>query len=108
MEMVCDILGVLSQGPTKPTQILYKANMSWKVLSSHLEYLHTQGLVEKVGQGGRRVEYTLTQRGRFILQMYEKLKASLYGAVEIYPSLEVFPLIERTPSIPRNGGTTLW
>ncbi len=80
MEMVCDILGVLAEGPTKPTHILYKANMSWKVLSSYLEFLGGRGLVEKEEeQGGKRSTYTLTERGRSILQLYEGLRSSLLG-----------------------------
>ena len=77
MEMVCDILGVLSEGPTKPTHILYKANMSWKVLSSYLDYLLLKGMVEKHGDEGKRIVYRLTDRGRSILQMYDGLRVSL-------------------------------
>ena len=77
MEMVCDILGVLSDGPTKPTHILYKANMSWKVLSSYLDYLRGRGLVEKEEQGGKRSTYKLTDRGKSILKLYEGLRTSL-------------------------------
>jgi len=79
MEMVCDILGVLSEGPTKPTHILYKANMSWKVLSSYLDYLLLKGMVEKHGDEGKRIVYRLTDRGRSILQMYDGLRVSLAG-----------------------------
>jgi predicted transcriptional regulator len=79
MEMVCDVLGVLSDGPTKPTHILYKANMSWKVLAAYLDYLVGKGLVEKEEQGNKRSTYKLTDRGKSILQLYEGLKLSLTG-----------------------------
>lgn len=79
MEMVCDILGVLSEGPTKPTHILYKANMSWKVLAAYLDYLIRKGLVEKEEQGDKRSTYKLTDRGKSILQLYDGLKRSLTG-----------------------------
>jgi predicted transcriptional regulator len=97
MEMVCDILGVLSQGPAKPTHILQRANMSWKVLSSHLEYLYGNGFVERVEQGEKRIEYKLTQKGRVILQMYEDLRLSLSGASGFYPN-EVPHLVATLPS----------
>lgn len=79
MEMVCDILDVLSEGPTKPTHILYKANMSWKVLSAYLEYLIERGLVDKEEQGGKRSVYKITQKGESIVKLYEGLRASLEG-----------------------------
>ncbi|MDA4123935.1 MAG: hypothetical protein OK438_00600 [Thaumarchaeota archaeon] len=79
MEMVCDILGVLSEGPTKPTHILYKANMSWKVLAAYLDYLLGKGLIEKEEQGGKRSTYKLTGRGKSILQVYDGLRLSLMG-----------------------------
>jgi predicted transcriptional regulator len=102
--MACDILGVLAEGPTKPTHILHKANMSWSVLSLHLDYLYGHGLVERVGQGGKRIEYRLTQKGRSILQLYEGLKLSLSGAANVYPTRDAFPLVERIPS--RTGRTS--
>ena len=79
MEMVCDILGVLAEGPTKPTHILYRANMSWKVLSSYLDYLTNRGIVQKEESEGKRSTYTLTQKGRSILELYEGLRQSLAG-----------------------------
>lgn len=97
LEMACDILETLSEGPRKPTHILHKANMSWSVLSLHLDYLYSKGLVERVGQGGKRIEYRLTQKGRSILQLYEGLKLSLGGAANVYPTKEAFPLVERIP-----------
>ena len=95
MEMACDILGVLSEGQAKPTHILQKANMSWNVLSSHLDFLYSRGMVERVGQGGKRIEYKLTLKGRSILQLYEWLKLSLRGGANVYPTHGDFPLIER-------------
>jgi predicted transcriptional regulator len=80
MEMVCDILGVLSQGPTKPTHILYKANMSWKVLSTYLDYLVARGMVEREGDEGKRILYKLTDKGKSILTTYDDLRNSLAGA----------------------------
>lgn len=100
MEMACDILQVLSEGQAKPTHILQKANMSWNVLSSHLEYLYGHGLVERVGQGGKRIEYRLTTKGRTILQLYEGLRLSLKGVANVYPTRGGFPLIERLEVLP--------
>ena len=95
MEMACDILEVLSEGQSKPTHILQKANMSWNVLSAHLENLYDHGLIERVGQGGKRIEYRLTTKGRTILELYEGLKLSLRGAANVYPTHGGFPLVEK-------------
>jgi predicted transcriptional regulator len=79
IEMVCDVLGVLSDGPKRPTHILYKANMSWRVLSSYLDYLVEKGMVEKDNDEGKRMVYRLTERGRSILDRYDDLRLSLTG-----------------------------
>jgi predicted transcriptional regulator len=101
MEMACDILKSLSDGPRKPTHILHKANMSWNVLTSHLEDLSGNGLVERAEYGGKRMEYRLTEKGRSILQLYEGLKLSLSGKANVYPTREAYPLVERTTSVRR-------
>ncbi len=100
MEMICDILGVLSEGPTKPTHILYKANMSWKVLSSCLDYLMGRGLVEREDQGGKRSTYKLTQRGRSILKLYDDLRQSFNGSQVPSGIVEATELVG---SVPRSG-----
>jgi predicted transcriptional regulator len=99
MEMVCDILGVVSQGPTKPTHILYKANMSWKVLSSYLEFLTEKGMVEKKeDEGGKRSTYHLTGKGRTILNLYDGLRESLKGALSPEASRQLNQLAENLPT----------
>ena len=108
LEMACDILGALSEGPAKPTHILHKANLSWSVLSLHLDYLYGQGLVERVEQGGKRVEYRLTMKGRSILQLYEGLKLSLNGEANVYPARDAFPLVERIRTENRRESEWTW
>ena len=105
--MVCDILGVVSEGPTKPTHILYRANMSWRVLSSYLDFLLKRGLIEKEDQGGKRNLYTLTNKGRSILQLYNGLRLSLKGTVNIGKDGGVTQILEDASMLePRK--TSLW
>ena len=108
MEMVCDILGVVSEGPTKPTHILYRANMSWRVLSSYLDFLLKRGLIEKEDQGGKRSLYTLTTRGRSILQLYDGLRLSLKGSVNIGKDGGVSQILEDVSTLGPRKTSSLW
>ncbi|MGD0477815.1 MAG: winged helix-turn-helix domain-containing protein [Nitrososphaerales archaeon] len=108
MEMVCDILGVVSEGPTKPTHILYRANMSWRVLSSYLDFLLKRGLIEKEDQGGKRCIYTLTVKGRSILQLYDGLRLSLKGTVNIGKDGGVSQILESASIVEPRRTSSLW
>jgi predicted transcriptional regulator len=109
MEMVCDILAVVSEGPTKPTHILYKANMSWKVLSSYLRFLTSRGMVEKEeAEGGKRSTYRLTVKGRQILKLYEGLKESLNGTITLESRTALNELVESATPVGPRATTTPW
>jgi predicted transcriptional regulator len=108
MEMICDILGVVSEGPTKPTHILYKANMSWRVLSSYLDFLLKRGLIEKEEQGGKRSLYILTAKGRSILQLYDGLRLSLNGTVNIGKDGGVSQILNDASALEPRRSTSLW
>ncbi len=109
MEMVCDILKVVSVGPTKPTHILYKANMSWKVLSSYLDFLTSNGMIDKEGQeGGKRSIYTLTTKGRRVLSLYDGLKESLNGTISLERSDELTKMVESAKPIGPRVSVSAW
>ena len=109
MEMVCDILSVVSVGPTKPTHILYKANMSWKVLSAYLDYLTSSGMLDKSDQeGGKRSTYALTLKGRNILRLYEGLKGSLNGTLSLEESDGLKHLVEGAKAIGPRASVSAW
>ena len=109
MEMVCDILDVVSQGPTKPTHILYKANMSWKVLTSYLTYLTSSGMVEKEDEeGGKRSTYRLTLKGRQILRLYQGLKESLNGTISLKSAEELSHLVGTATPMGPQAAASLW
>lgn len=102
MEMICDILKVVSGGPTKPTHILYKANMSWKVLSSYLDYLTSSGMIDKEDvEGGKRSTYTLTVKGKRVLRLYDGLKESLNGTLSLETADELGRMLEKATPIGR-------
>jgi predicted transcriptional regulator len=84
MEIVCDVLQVLSDGSFKPTHILSKANVSWQVLTSSLDFLVKNGMVTEVRDEERTV-YTLTESGKAILQLYDALKSAMAGEFDEPP-----------------------
>jgi predicted transcriptional regulator len=109
MEMVCDILDVVSEGPTKPTHILYKANMSWKVLTSYLSYLMKSGMIEKEDEeGGKRSTYRLTIKGRQILRLYQGLKESLNGTISLKSTEELGTLVGSATPIGPQAAASRW
>ena len=109
MEMICDILKVVSAGPTKPTHILYKANMSWKVLSSYLDFLTASGMLDKEDQeGGKRSTYRLTTKGRKVLSLYDGLKESLNGTLSLETSENLGRMLENAKSIGPRVSVSPW
>ena len=109
MEMICDILKVVSGGPTKPTHILYKANMSWKVLSSYLDFLTSSGMLDREDQeGGKRSTYRLTTKGRKVLSLYDGLKESLNGTLSLETSENLGKMLENAKPIGPRLSVSPW
>ncbi len=72
LQIRVDILRVVMQGYGKPTQIMYKANLSWNVLQSQLRAFLETGLL-KVEEYGSRRRYQITQEGAELVRSYEKV-----------------------------------
>ena len=62
LETYCDILREIGAGNEKPTHIMYKANLSWKVMQVYMKSLETQGLILVTLDGGKR-QYHLSEKG---------------------------------------------
>ena len=63
MDMCFDILEkVWAHSEIKPTQLMYKTNLSWKMLTDTVGYLCDRGLVKTVEVGSRKL-ITLTEAG---------------------------------------------
>ena len=67
-----EILRVVMNGSGKPTQIMYKANISWTVLQSQLKAFIASGLLNVNDYGSRR-RYEITNRGIEVVRSYEKV-----------------------------------
>ncbi len=72
LQIRVDILRVVEQGYGKPTQVMYKANLSWNVLQAQLRsFIGTEML--KVEEYGSRRRYTITPKGSEMVRSYQKV-----------------------------------
>ena len=72
LEIKMDVLQVVGSGIDRPTQVMYKANLSWIALQSNLKSLVKNGLLREEDLGSRR-RYELTQRGFEVLSTFRKV-----------------------------------
>ena len=102
---------IWSKGEIKPTQLMYKANLSWRMLSDMIAYLDGRGLVKSV-QVGARKKISLTEQGTTCLRRLHEARSALVPAEvrdQERTSLEpvrVFPETVQPPS--REGGGRDW
>lgn len=66
LEIIADVLSVARHG-AKKTQIMYQANLSYKLLLRYLRYVMEAGLLAS----GSDDSYVLTEKGREFLDQYK-------------------------------------
>lgn len=78
IDIISDILMAIQNkgGRIKPTHLLYKANLSYQLLSDYLEELQEKGMVseELVGKKQMKKEILLTEKGYEFLDKYSQMK----------------------------------
>ncbi len=89
LEIRMDILSCVKAGAEKPTQIMYKANLSWTALKEHLTALEDGGLLAPVEYGSRR-RYELTDKAMTVLMSYKKILDEVNAPVQKAPSATAF------------------
>ena len=72
LEIKMDMLKVIKAGAEKPTQIRYKANLSWVALQTHLTRMIERGLLKWITEGTRK-RYELTLKGSSVMYAYQKI-----------------------------------
>ena len=72
MEIRMDILTVVMEGSEGPTQIMYKANLSWTLVTNHLKELVKNGILSERSIKNR-FAYGLTEKGISILRSYRRV-----------------------------------
>lgn len=76
LELYLEVLRAINKGVNKPTNIMYKCNLSWMNLREILNSLLGQNLINVVMEDGRRL-YRLTERGREVLEYFNKAQILL-------------------------------
>jgi predicted transcriptional regulator len=90
LEVYLDVMWTIKNGTTKPTRIMYGANLSWKPLQRTLDALINQGLVAEIEpfylkDKRTNICYQLTQKGENVLNYFNKAKELL--ELETAPNL---------------------
>ena len=62
LELFIDILNELDSGVDKPTNLMYKCNMSWRPLQEIFKSMVEQGLIKEIGHNKRKI-YQITEKG---------------------------------------------
>ena len=82
IHVLIDVLRVIEadSGRAKPTHILYRANLSYKILKDYLNALLQKGFIE-VEIDKNHTYYKITEKGRKYLNEYRKLEklSSVFG-----------------------------
>ncbi len=75
MHVLSDILRVIrnTSGMAKPTHIMYKANLSHKLLKSHLSFLIENGFIERKNVGNNAY-YSITPKGMKFIDEFKKIE----------------------------------
>ncbi|MFC1901546.1 winged helix-turn-helix domain-containing protein [Chloroflexota bacterium] len=76
IEIIADMLRVGENGAGK-TEIMYSANMSYSQIQKYLEYLVSQGFVNKVNMDKTMVAYQVTDSGFKLLKAIDTIMEML-------------------------------
>ncbi len=79
LELYLDVLNVIKDGTSKPTRIMYGANLSWKLVQGILSSLVTQGLIDEIDLSTSRDKrtnriYNVTKKGDSVIKYFNQAK----------------------------------
>ena len=81
VEIYIEVLEIIMHGEAKPTRIMYRANLSWKVFQNILTSLLNQGLIKENDEStnkDREVKrYEITESGTNVLRYFRKATTAL-------------------------------
>ena len=75
LQIIHDILAVIKEknGKIKPTHLMYKANLSHKLMTSYLEELMSKELVQEITEKQYRY-LTITDEGYKFIEKFKQMK----------------------------------
>jgi len=75
LQIYMDILGIIQKdnGKSKPTRILYGANMSHSALKEYLNYLLSNNFIEEAKDNSHTI-YSLTKKGYEFINEFRKIR----------------------------------
>jgi predicted transcriptional regulator len=76
IEIIADMLRVGENGAGK-TEIMYSANMSYSQIQKYLDYLVSQGFVNRVSMDNTMVAYQVTENGLKLLKAIDTIMEML-------------------------------
>jgi predicted transcriptional regulator len=78
LEIIRDILCAVNtrNGRIRPTQLMYKANLSHQALQAYTDLLVRKGFLSESGSTGAKT-YSLSERGFEFLRRYEMMREFL-------------------------------
>ena len=84
LEIYLDVLKVIKEGTTKPTRIMYGANLSWKMVQGVLKSMVGQDLIEEIDVSESRDKrtnkvYRVTTKGDSVIRYFDRAK----GLIEV-------------------------
>lgn len=73
LEIIHDMLSSVQEkgGTIKPTHLMYKSNLSYKLMQEYVELLLNRGLLEEDGE--EKKKYVITEKGRTYLFEYRRM-----------------------------------
>jgi len=90
-EIYIDILKAVAEGKRKPTHIMYRANVTWKRLKKHVNFLVVHGLLVEEQDGGTKT-LLLTSSGKDIIWYHMKIERELIQTKKTIP-FKLYPSI---------------
>jgi predicted transcriptional regulator len=87
LEIYIDILQIIKEGTSKPTRIMYGANLSWKLLQGVLDNMMNQGLIDEIDRSQSKDKrtskiYEVTSKGDSVVKYFGRAKQLIDVDVE--------------------------
>ncbi len=71
-----DLLRAVKEGCSRPTPMMYRANLSWISLQTNIKTLIDGGMLRWVESGNRKM-CEMTEKGRTVLASYRVIKEEI-------------------------------